>query len=69
MRAVLFLALALAPALKMARAATTLALPGLRRAERNRTRTGGPDDDDEEQLRWLMPLLALVIVVALVFSD
>ena len=34
------------------------------------TRTGGPDDDDgdDNELRWLMPLLALVVTIAVVFG-
>ena len=34
------------------------------------TRTGGPDDDDgdDNELRWLMPLLAVVVTLAVVFG-
>jgi hypothetical protein len=33
-----------------------------------RARTGGPGDDDDDELRWLMPLLAAVIAIAVVFG-
>lgn len=36
------------------------------------TRTGGPDDDggdEDEQLRRLMPILAAVIAIAVVFGG
>jgi hypothetical protein len=32
----------------------------------SRSRTGGPDDDEDDELRWLMPILAAVIGVAVV---
>ena len=31
-------------------------------------RTGGPDDDEDDQLRRLMPILASVIAIAVIFS-
>lgn len=37
-----------------------------------RTRTGGPDDpdgDEQDELRRLMPVLALVITIATVFGQ
>jgi hypothetical protein len=49
-------------------------LGALNRAQTRRpaTRTGGPDDDDgddDEQLRRLMPILAGVIAVAVIFGG
>jgi hypothetical protein len=51
-----------------------LALPGPFAAaawqEKTRMRTGGPDGDDEDdELRRLMPILALVITIAVVFGS
>ena len=34
-----------------------------------RTRTGGPDDDEDDQLRRLMPILASVIAIAVIFGN
>ena len=31
-------------------------------------RTGGPDDDEDDQLRRLMPILASVIAIAVIFG-
>jgi hypothetical protein len=52
------------------RAAVSVALGpwSLPRQMTSRTRTGGPDDGGDE-LRWLMPILALVIVLAVVFGS
>ena len=33
------------------------------------TRTGGPDDDEDDELRRLMPILAAVITIAVVFGQ
>jgi hypothetical protein len=35
---------------------------------RSRSRTGGPGDDEDDELRWLMPILAAVIAIAVVFG-
>lgn len=44
-------------------------LPLARRSPQ-KTRTGGPDNDDEdEDLKVLMPILAVVIVVAVMFGG
>lgn len=43
------------------------ALPA--RAEKTSMRTGGPDDDEDDELRRLMPILALVIAIAVVFGS
>jgi hypothetical protein len=32
-------------------------------------RTGGPDDDEDDQLRRLMPILASVIAIAVIFGN
>jgi hypothetical protein len=44
-----------------------LAAFGLR--ARQSTRTGGPDDDEDDQLRRLMPILASVIAIAVIFGN
>jgi hypothetical protein len=52
--------------------ATAVALPSsvisLHRSLELRSRTGGPGDDEDDELRWLMPILAAVIAVAVVFG-
>lgn len=56
-------------------AATGMALDApllrLHRPSRQRTSTGGPNDDDDEneRLKKLMPILAVVIVLAVVFGQ
>jgi hypothetical protein len=47
--------------------AAAVALPAPALLLSTRARTGGPDDEDDE-LRWLMPLLAVVIAIAAVFG-
>ena len=48
--------------------AAALPLPAILRRTRH-TQTGGPDDGGEdEQLRWLMPILAAVILLAALFG-
>jgi hypothetical protein len=37
--------------------------------QRHSTRTGGPDDDEDDQLRRLMPILASVIAIAVIFGN
>jgi hypothetical protein len=37
--------------------------------EHKNTRTGGPDDDEDDELRRLMPILAAVITIAVVFGQ
>ena len=49
--------------------AIALQAPFLMARESQRTRTGGPDDDEDDELRWLMPLLAAVIAIAVVFGG
>jgi hypothetical protein len=55
-------------------AAGVAALDGpwrLQARDQRATRTGGPDDDDDDEaalLRKLMPILAAVIAVAVMFS-
>lgn len=39
------------------------------RRQRQNTRTGGPDDDEDDELRRLMPILAAVIAIAVVFGG
>jgi hypothetical protein len=41
----------------------------LARREQKHTRTGGPDDDEDDELRRLMPILAAVITIAVVFGQ
>lgn len=38
-------------------------------APRQSTRTGGPDDDEDDHLRRLMPILASVIAIAVIFGN
>ena len=40
----------------------------LARQQKN-IRTGGPDDDEDDELRRLMPILAAVITIAVVFGQ
>jgi hypothetical protein len=44
-----------------------MALPA--REERANMRTGGPDDDEDDEIRRLMPILALVIAIAVIFGS
>jgi hypothetical protein len=39
------------------------------RQTKTQMRTGGPDDDEDDELRRLMPILALVITIAVVFGS
>jgi hypothetical protein len=48
--------------------AAAVALPAPSLLFATRARTGGPGDDEDDELRWLMPLLAAVIAIAVVFS-
>jgi hypothetical protein len=48
--------------------AAAAALPAPALWGRLAARTGGPGDDEDDELRWLMPILASVIAVALVFG-
>jgi hypothetical protein len=41
----------------------------LARRENKNTRTGGPDDDEDDELRRLMPILAAVIAIAVLFGQ
>ena len=41
----------------------------LARRERKNSRTGGPDDDEGDELRRLMPILAAVIAIAVIFGG
>ena len=52
-------------------AAIALPAPFARSARQDKTnlRTGGPDDDEDDELRRLMPILALVITIAVVFGS
>lgn len=36
---------------------------------RTATRTGGPDDDEDDEVRALMPVLAAVIALAVIFGG
>ncbi len=55
-----------------AQAAAAVAVPAptffQRRALELRSRTGGPGDDEDDELRWLMPICAAVIAIAVVFG-
>jgi hypothetical protein len=51
-----------------AAAATALPWQGSLFRHRSSTQTGGPDDDEDDDLRFLMPILALVITLAVIFS-
>ena len=49
--------------------AMALQAPVLMVREHKNTRTGGPDDDEDDELRRLMPILAAVITIAVVFGQ
>ena len=49
--------------------AMALQAPVLMVREHKSTRTGGPDDDEDDELRRLMPILAAVITIAVVFGQ
>lgn len=49
--------------------AMALQAPMLMVREHKNTRTGGPDDDEDDELRRLMPILAAVITIAVVFGQ
>jgi hypothetical protein len=49
--------------------AIALQAPLMLAREKKNTRTGGPDDDEDDELRRLMPILAAVITIAVVFGQ
>jgi hypothetical protein len=49
--------------------AMALQAPMLMAREHKNTRTGGTDDDEDDELRRLMPILAAVITIAVVFGQ
>ena len=49
--------------------AVALQAPMMLAREQKNIRTGGPDDDEDDELRRLMPILAAVITIAVVFGQ
>ena len=49
--------------------AMALEAPYLMARRKQKMGTGGPDDDEDDELRRLMPILAAVITIAVVFSG
>ena len=50
-------------------AAVAMEAPLLMVRAKQRMRTGGPDDDEDDELRRLMPILAAVIAIAVIFGG